>query len=92
MDKRREGRPGEGRSDMRVIDSRSDESRSSLRRSVMDTGFGASNGYGEAVMEVPVMEVPHASLQQSSPLDWNEALDIINNATSSEQVNIPGVS
>ncbi|CAM6047665.1 unnamed protein product [Sphagnum compactum] len=86
MDKRREGRPGEGRSDMRVIDSRSDESRSSLRRSAMDTGFGASNGYGEAVMEVPVMEVPHASLQQSSPLDWNEALDIINNATSSEQV------
>lgn len=43
-------------------------------------------------MEVPVMKVPHASLQQSSPLDWNEALDIINNATSSEQVNIPGVS
>ncbi|CAM6027517.1 unnamed protein product [Sphagnum balticum] len=86
MDKRREGRPGEGRSDMRVIDSRSDESRSSLRRSAMDTGFGASNGYGEAVMEVPVMEVPHASLQQSSPLDWNEALDIVNNATSSEQV------
>jgi hypothetical protein len=39
MDKRREGRPGEGRSDMRVIDSRSDESRSSLRRSVMDTGY-----------------------------------------------------
>jgi hypothetical protein len=31
------------------------------------------------------MKVPHASLQQSSPLDWNEALDIINNATSSEQ-------
>jgi hypothetical protein len=39
MDKRREGRPGEGRSDMRVIDSRSDESRSSLRRSAMDTGY-----------------------------------------------------
>jgi hypothetical protein len=32
------------------------------------------------------MEVPHASLQQSSPLDWNEALDIINNATSSKQL------
>jgi hypothetical protein len=39
MDKRREGRPGEGRSDMRVIDARSDESRSSLRRSAMDTGY-----------------------------------------------------
>ncbi len=39
MDKRRDRRPGEGRSDMRVIDSRSDESRYSLRRSATDTGY-----------------------------------------------------
>jgi hypothetical protein len=32
------------------------------------------------------MELTHASLQQSSPLDWNEALDVINNATSAEKV------
>lgn len=42
---------------------------------------GTSNGHIEAAIEVP-----HGNIRQSSPLDWNEALDIINNATSSEQV------
>lgn len=44
---------------------------------------GTSNGHIEAAIEVP-----HGNNRQSSPLDWNEALDIINNATSSEQVTI----
>jgi hypothetical protein len=43
VDKRRDRRPGEGRSDMRVIDSRSDESRYSLRRSATDTGHGVDS-------------------------------------------------
>lgn len=42
---------------------------------------GSSNGHIEAAVEIS-----HANVRQSSPLDWNEALDIINNATSSEQV------
>lgn len=42
---------------------------------------GSSNGH----IEVGI-EGPHGNMRQSSPLDWNEALDIINNATSSEQV------
>lgn len=44
---------------------------------------GTSNGHIEAAIEVP-----HGNIRQSSPLDWNEALDIINNATSSEQVTV----
>jgi hypothetical protein len=42
---------------------------------------GLSNGHIDTGIEGP-----HGSMRQSSPLDWNEALDIINNATSSEQV------
>ncbi|KAG0567085.1 hypothetical protein KC19_7G108600 [Ceratodon purpureus] len=82
MEKRGEGKPGGARAEeARALEARADEGRASVKRSAVDTSSGSSNGHSEAGIEGP-----HGSLRQSSPLDWNEALDIINNATSSEQV------
>jgi cytoskeleton-associated protein 5 len=82
MDKRKEGKPGGARAEeARALEARADEGRASVKRSAVDTSSGSSNGH----IEVGI-EGPHGNLRQSSPLDWNEALDIINNATSSEQV------
>lgn len=52
-----------------------------MRSAYSSFSSGSSNGHSEGGIEGP-----HGNLRQSSPLDWNEALDIINNATSSEQV------
>ncbi|XP_024396661.1 protein MOR1 [Physcomitrium patens] len=82
MEKRREGKPGGARAEeARALEARADVGRASLKRSAVDTSSGSSNGHSEGGIEGP-----HGNLRQSSPLDWNEALDIINNATSSEQV------
>ncbi|KAG0602469.1 hypothetical protein M758_10G016500 [Ceratodon purpureus] len=82
MEKRREGKPGGARAEeARGLDARADEGRASVKRSAVDTSSESSNGHIDTEIEGP-----YGNMRQSSPLDWNEALDIINNATSSEQV------